>query len=173
MTAIIAVLDDKWVHIWTDSRRWCNRTKWEDFIKAYILGNKIIVACSWDTETIDYVKEFYKNRKKIEITNDCLLELRAHLINYIGDNFWIILSDWKTIKLVEKDVIMNREDYARSWTWWLQALSAYIALSDTTDYQYDINSENHILNSIKTAIYMDESCWWEAKYYFLRNPNGK
>ncbi len=172
MTAIIAVLDNKWVHIWTDSMVWTNWTKSFDFEKVIYIWD-MIIAFAWNTDYIDIVKNFYSNRESNDMNDETLLELKDYMSRYMSDDYWIIFSDWNIIKLIDKSWYIKRNNYVYCWSWWLQALSAYLALSNTQDYEYDINSKNHIINSIKVAIDMDESCWWEAKYYFLKKPDGQ
>lgn len=173
MTAIIAILDEQWVHIWTDSREWSNRRKSDSHTKCKILWEKIIYACSWYSSIMDSVERFYSERWDFSIEDDVLLKLREYINTYCDEEYWVIISDWTIIKTIEKDLLRHEKEYIWWWSWGLQAMSAFIALWNTNDYQFDYLSERHIKNSIKTAIQMDIWCWWEAKYYFLKNPDGK
>lgn len=180
MTAIIAVLDEKWVHIWTDGRACCNRRKTDGFVKCKILNNGIIFACAWDADTIYIVERFYNNKWLYDIEDETLFELKEYIDKYNDSEYWIIFSDWNIIKLLEKKYLKHEYEYIRSGTWWLQALSAYNALKNNLDRYYknkwelvQLSKEVLIRDAIKIAIDMDENCWWTPKYYFLKKPDGQ
>jgi hypothetical protein len=172
MTAIIAVLDEQWVHIWTDGRSCCNWSKTDDFVKCKILDNRIIYAWSWDADIIDIVERFYKTKWLYDIEDETLFELKEYIDKYNDNEYWIIFSDWNIIKVIEKKYLKYEDKYIRGGTWWLQALSAYNALRDNVS-KMKHNQWWLIEQAIQTAIDMDENCWWTPKYYFLKKPDGK
>ena len=47
MTAIIAVLDNKWVHIWTDSREWADWRKSDNKVKCITISKKHTHTWCW------------------------------------------------------------------------------------------------------------------------------
>ncbi len=169
MTAIIAVLDNKWVHIWTDSREWADWRKSDNKVKCITISDKIIYACAWESFIVGVIERFYNNNI-VSIDDDTLLKLREYIEKYTESDFCIIISDWVIIKILDSRQLRDEHTHTWCWSWWLQAMSVYLFVKWIEFWD---DEETFIKYWINQAIKMDINCWWEAKYYFLKKPEAK